>query len=835
MIECKTHPEEYEKEKESMQENGGQLFSYWQQDSNADYLCLYTSFVSEDELKYECAIVAIEDTFRSLGNVAEVHNRWNKQFAYKGLFEPQIKPYGIGDAPLLRRDLKPLKEADGKRIYHQFLEILRHNVVSDKGNAFNKIFNLFLCKIVDEDKRPEDQLDFQWLEVSDTPMTLLGRLNTLYKLGMDRYLNKDVTDYSIDDIIQSSQLSKESQRKIEELRLFKNQEFAFLEVFNKESFEQNAKVVIEMIKLLERWQLRYTHKQQFLGDFFELLLNTGFKQESGQFFTPLPLVRFILMCLPIKEIVLEKINSGQQEFLPYTIDFSCGSGHFLTETMDVLNDIIKEIKTDQLSHSQQKKLGGFQTDTFGWAKEFVYGIEFDYRLAKTSKLACFLNGDGEAQIIHGSGIDPFTSDTYRNRLRTNKAENCKFDVLVANPPYAVKGFKSVVKDGQRSFTLFENLQDNSDNIEILFIERMVQLLKHGGVAGIILPRSIVEGRNPVYEQTRALLLNNFELKGVMLLGNNAFMATGIKTVILFLRKRRMPLKLEAPADYMALQNDGPVVVVVSGEKKAEKRFLGYEFSSRRGHEGIKIHDSGKLLDGQNPNSTDHVNSYILANMTGGEIPSVNPTMSEHLTVQPMTELFDWKNPNKFSNKFVLGQGEQGAHWNWRIDDNRASYDSLKSVAHLRNGKTITEATAVHGSIPVIAGGAGSIPYYHDTPNEQGHVITVSKSGRYSGYVWWHDEPIWASDCIVVRSRDENIYLTRFLFICMKKRQDEIYEKQEGTGQEHIYERHIEDMPIPALNIEEQHNIVNGFNEQEEKARQLRLAANALDSDAFDLL
>ena len=46
----------------------------------------------------------------------------------------------------------------------QFLEILRHNNVSDKPNAFNKILNLFICKIIDEDKLESEVVDFQWLE-----------------------------------------------------------------------------------------------------------------------------------------------------------------------------------------------------------------------------------------------------------------------------------------------------------------------------------------------------------------------------------------------------------------------------------------------------------------------------------------------------------------------------------------------------------------------------------------------------------------------------------------------------------------------------------------------
>jgi len=40
MIECKTWGDEYEKEKKKMQRDGGQLFSYFQQDKATQYICL---------------------------------------------------------------------------------------------------------------------------------------------------------------------------------------------------------------------------------------------------------------------------------------------------------------------------------------------------------------------------------------------------------------------------------------------------------------------------------------------------------------------------------------------------------------------------------------------------------------------------------------------------------------------------------------------------------------------------------------------------------------------------------------------------------------------------
>jgi len=40
-------------------------------------------------------------------------------------------------------------------------------------------------------------------------------------------------------------------------------------------------------------------------------------------------------------------------------------------------------------------------------------------------------------------------------------------------------------------------------------------------------------------------------------------------------------------------------------------------------------------------------------------------------------------------------------------------------------------------------------------------------------------------------------------MCLKAKQDEIYRRQQGTGQPHIYISHIQDFPIPVISIDEQ--------------------------------
>lgn len=643
MIECKTYGDEFQAEKKKMlNKNGGQLFSYWQQDRGADRLCLYSSKLNNGKIERVYQIVNIDDKIRTSKNAQDAYKKWNKQLCSTGLFEDDSTLYSSDYKPLKRRDLQPLGEKDGSRIYNQFLEILRHNIVSDKGNAFNKIFNLFLCKILDEDRPGDEELDFQWVENRDTPEMLLGRLNSLYKKGMLQYLNKEITDYDSDDIETDD---KEIQRIVEELRLYKNQEFAFVEVFNKESFDENAGIVIEIVNLLQNWQIRYTHKQQFLSEFFELLLNTGFKQESGQFFTPVPLVQFILKCLPIDDIIHKKIKNREEDFLPYIIDFACGSGHFLTESMDMLLAKIKDvdIQTLSLSPKQKGKHAGYLADEFGWAKEYIYGIERDYRLAKTSKLASFLNGDGDANIAHASGIDPFSSDSYVGKLKGNGKHNEVFDILVSNPPYSVKSFKSTVKDGENSFNIFHELTDKSAEIETLFVERMAQLVAKNGVAGIVLPRSILTNSG-IYESTRRIIIENFHLIGIVRLDGRAFSATTIKTIILFLKKRDKKQNIGTKADLLEIcNNERDVIIVDSGEKDAEKKFLGYEFRHRKGNEGIRLINSEISIN--------MTCEHIQKSMLDEKIPTITEELESNMRTLPFVNLFDLN--GDFSNAIII--------------------------------------------------------------------------------------------------------------------------------------------------------------------------------------
>lgn len=747
MIECKTWGPEFTKEQKKMLKDGGQLFSYYVQDKGVKYLCLYASRFSNGKIEYENDVIKVDEAWLELNNKKEIHDHWNKNANDNGIFEDWAKVYDIEIKALVRGRLKQLTKDDSGRIFNQFAEILRHNVVSDKPNAFNKILNLFICKIYDENKNEDEEVEFQWRD-DDTDEDLQNRLNDLYKKGMLEFLGIDVTDYSEDEIstklrnIHDADVLKDIQNMFLKLRLQKNSEFAFIEVYNDQSFKSNARVVREVVELLQPYQFRYGHKQQFLGDFFELLLNTSIKQESGQFFTPVPITRFIISCLPIKEFIEARIKSSETQVLPSAIDYATGSGHFLTEYMDQVQKIIEEIDVSKAKPSARKNIEIWaKYNQFGWAKDYVYGIEADYRLVKTTKVSSFLNGDGEANIIRANGLDHFIkSKDFRGKLKEvskeNQQDNEQFDILIANPPYSVSAFKSTVKYGDESFELYNRLTDNSSEIECLFIERTKQLLKVGGWAGVILPSSILSNTG-IYTDTREMLLKNFYLKAITEFGSNTFMATGTNTVTLFLERRpssdwhsinnAINLFFDIPKDvtvlgiekafskyieevfdginfedYISLVQRKPndkikslelyndyvkwfnnlteiknlkdkkafkeislkeqqiqldkiffdkifeiekdkilyfllaypqkTVIIKVGEKQAEKDFIGYEFSNRRGHEGIKMLAHGTMLyDEDNQLNPKKANSYIYKAFLNEKI-SIDETMRKNVSI-----------------------------------------------------------------------------------------------------------------------------------------------------------------------------------------------------------
>lgn len=591
VIECKTYGSEYEKERKKMEEHGGQLFAYLANDQNAKFLVLYASKLNDDNnFDYENLIVQIKDReedlkkstkqieeeniklYRDAKNKAELYEVWkesfNLYFHFNGIFDDDANAYSLELKALKKKNLKSLEDSQG--LFNKFAEILRHNNISDNANAFNKILSLFLCKIVDEEKNDDDVLDFQVKEDEEYEH-IIDRLQALYQKGMKK-LNEEIVYYSekeLHEIIKlyPKQTPIESLEAVfRKLKYYTNNEFAFKEVHNKKLFIQNGRVLTEVIKLIQNYQFKYTSKFQVLGEFFELMLNHGVKQSEGQFFTPIPIVRYIILSLGFEQMITDKIANEEEQILPKILDYACGAAHFLTESIEEIQAILGNynqkldldnatkiatinLKNRLKSNSDTEAVAVYKSEVIqsfqkkykrdvindleskkgntNWTEDYIYGIEKDYRLARTSQIACYINGDGDANIIFGDGLEE------HEKLKLNKK---KFDVVIANPPYSVEAFKNYLNVGKTHFDLYQHLSERSSQIEALFIERTKQVLADKGLAGIILPSTILSNTG-IYTKAREIILKHFEVKAITELGSKTFIATGTTTVILFLKRR----------------------------------------------------------------------------------------------------------------------------------------------------------------------------------------------------------------------------------------------------------------------------------------------------------
>ena len=514
IIECKTAGEnsksEFSKEWERMQNNGGQLFSYFQQEKATKFLCLYTSDLEAESksIIYQNYIINMQDNeatlaqskkkgYKDANSNKEVFQIWSdtyaKEYEKSGIFEDEIAIYNITKLKPKLDNLKPMSQSEIQKKRHEWATILRANAVGDRSLALNGLMNLFLCKITDELENAND-LHFNWRGYSrDSAFDLVDRLQKLYKTGMEKYLNQTITYHSKDSIeeaftsaFEGIVVKEKIQNIFNDLKYFSNGDFNFIEVYNENLFYKNFKILLPIVLKLEDTAFTKNADSNILGDYFESYIH-DMPQQEGQYFTPVPLVNFIIHSLPVFK------NAS-------VLDFSCGAGHFLTQYAEI-NKPYKKAK--------------------------FLGQDKDPRLAKIAKIASFM---------HSTDMDILANDSFECGI-----DDSKFNVLISNPPYSVDGFLNVLSDDiRKSYELFnDKLNIESNNaIECFFIEKSSKALQSNGLLSLVLPNSLIN-KDSIYKATRELLLRDFYIIALVSLGNQTFFKTGTNPIILFaLRKAK---------------------------------------------------------------------------------------------------------------------------------------------------------------------------------------------------------------------------------------------------------------------------------------------------------
>ena len=523
LIENKTYGAEFSKEWNLMQKDGGQLFGYLGEIVKTMKLCqnlvLFAADFEENRIVPKSHIITLKDNEKRIaeldnpktfanaqGNYFEVWNQtYRNAIETKGLVEDDIAAYSVGKLKYTINDLNGLSHAEIRPIYHEFATILRNHAITDFEHSFYILIDLFLCKITDERNNPDD-LQFYYKGVArDTPKEYCNRLLKLYQLGKQQLFNVEVINKDEEDIKQifidtsrnlTNGLFAGIKALFEEMKFYNIKKFNFIDVENKEEFEMNFQILIKITALIQDINLSSSETNHFFGDLFEGLLSKNVHQTEGQFFTPLPIVNFIINSLP------QFPNKDKVKVL----DYACGAGHFLTE-------FIKH-----------------------YPKVKVYGIEKSQTLSQVAKIATIINGSLDSRIVFKDSLS--LMNTMDVRYQGFKRDS--FDCIIANPPYSVKGFLDTLEQKDRdqfvlSKSVDEKAYSTNRSIECFFVERAQHFLKKDGLMGIVLPSSLLSNEN-IYTKTREIIFANFNILAIAVMNSRTFGSTGTNTVILFAQK-----------------------------------------------------------------------------------------------------------------------------------------------------------------------------------------------------------------------------------------------------------------------------------------------------------
>ena len=278
------------------------------------------------------------------------------------------------------------------------------------------------------------------------------------------------------------------------------------------------------------------------GDVYEhLLKHTSEAGKNGQFRTPRHIIHFMA----------ELLNPDTDGKI---CDIACGSGGFLVGAYQYLvtkNSISKNKDDDGLlkgidgDNFKEKQLEKLKENTF-------YGFDIDQTMVRIGVMNLMMHGISKPNIEH---IDTLSAnyeeleakrlglkfDINDEKLLKNKKLESQYKYILANPPFTGK-INSVeisenldkivppkIKGGER---VSQNVQS-----ELMFLERIVYMLKKGGKAAVIVPEGVLFGSNNAYKKTRQLLMTDCYLDAVISLPAGVFKPyAGVKTSILFFTK-----------------------------------------------------------------------------------------------------------------------------------------------------------------------------------------------------------------------------------------------------------------------------------------------------------
>ena len=332
---------------------------------------------------------------------------------------------------------------------------------------------------------------------------------------------------------------------------------------NSNLLQEAVKIVDDIYIEIEKEEGKNQHFQDIQGDVYEYLLKaTNEAGKNGQFRTPRHIIQMMTELikpnLTDEKVKICDVTSGSSGFLVGAYQYILKEGSKKIE-LDEDTNLKKGLDGDKLSASDKLRL---KENTF-------YGFDIDATMVRIGMMNMIMHGIEKPMVANVNTL----SDEYEKyfELLTLKKINInnvvagkvkasvkqvetvsdssegpkwgfeEFQYILANPPFAGKlSAKTISKNLNRVYKINQNTKKaQSFQTELLFLERIVYMLKKDGKAAVIVPEGVLFNSGNVYKKVREILLKDCDLEAVISLPSGVFNPyTAVKTSILIFTKKQ---------------------------------------------------------------------------------------------------------------------------------------------------------------------------------------------------------------------------------------------------------------------------------------------------------
>ena len=269
----------------------------------------------------------------------------------------------------------------------------------------------------------------------------------------------------------------------------------------------------------------------YMEKIYENLLNREKRQDTGSYYTPKSIVRYMIF----KSIIIyldNKIDSKKNLFLNYFLnkssilpmdyvlkaisvlenlkiaDISCGAGIFLREAFNIIYDLNNELY----------KLIGRKFQTRIMARRILeknlYGIDIQYKSSMITKILLLLNVQNLMEhTMEKLNLNIFHGDALTMDYKDGANIINDIDIIIGNPPYIGEKGNKELFDNIRQTEFGSKYYERNMDYFYFFVYKSYELLKDNGLLSYITTNYFVTADGA--KKLRLFLKNNFSFREII--------------------------------------------------------------------------------------------------------------------------------------------------------------------------------------------------------------------------------------------------------------------------------------------------------------------------------